>query len=51
MRIAGLQLAGLAHLAVEARWQKKDPLRASAGSAGWKAEQRKNWSKMPEADG
>lgn len=50
MRIAGLQLAGLAHLAVEARWQE-DPLRAAAGSAGWKDEQWKNWSKMPEADG
>lgn len=51
LQIAGLHLVGLAHLAVEARWQKKDPLRAVPGSAGRKVEQRKNRSKMPEADG
>jgi len=34
-----------------AGWQKKEPLRVSAGSAGWKDEQRKNRSKKSEAEG
>jgi hypothetical protein len=32
-------------------WQKNEPLRVSAGSAGRKDEQRKNWSKKSNAEG